>query len=64
MHSYTVEFVELKNGKKPFFEFLKKLKDDDVVKIFARIDFFILKKIIKRVFQINFQNILKMEYLR
>ncbi|NWF66014.1 MAG: type II toxin-antitoxin system RelE/ParE family toxin [Campylobacterales bacterium] len=44
MINYTVEFVELKSGKKPFFEFLKKLRDDDVVKIFARIDFFISKK--------------------
>ena len=39
-----VEFVELDNGKKPFAEFLPLLSEHEVVKVLARIDFFVSKK--------------------
>ena len=39
--NYTVEYVELKNGKKPFEEFILSLPIDERAKLFETINYFI-----------------------
>jgi phage-related protein len=38
---YTVEYVELKNGKKPFEEFILSLPIDERAKVFETINYFV-----------------------
>ena len=39
--NYTVEYVELKNGKKPFEEFILSLPIDERAKLFETINYFL-----------------------